>query len=335
MYVFSIQKKTTTSITSQSPDNSMALVHLPPISPEVCVYRYYIHVIYAYTLQCLYALHTVCILLFCIQDTTTASTPCTSQSTDDSAALLRFPPISPEVHCTVYHRFIIPEYHIIIIIIIIVCIYTSLHALHIHLCLFCIQETTTTPMPCSIQSTNDLMAVVGLPPNWTDVSFGAQGLRLCRVTYQELPGTAPLVVTHSLIVKQDCSWALNVHGHTVDSSKVPSLQSFPDKLSGESVTLLLNEVADLHTCIGNPEQKYTVLGEAKKYGQFLSANKEVVAYIDRNACVTVGDQQYPTTVRSSKCHLLTSAVRCSVCTGYRKSLNAQHSRALCQVKTAL
>ena len=61
--MFSIQKKTTTSITSQSPDNSMALVHLPPISPEVCVYRYYIHVIYAYTLQCLYALHTVCILL--------------------------------------------------------------------------------------------------------------------------------------------------------------------------------------------------------------------------------------------------------------------------------
>ena len=203
--------------------------------------------------------------------------------------------------------------------------------IYIHVCiLFCIQETTTTPMPCSSQSTNDLMAVVGLPPNWTDISFGAPGLRLCRVTYQELPGTAPLVVTHSLIVKQDCSWALNVHGHTVDSSKVPSLQSFPDKLSGESVTLLLNEVADLHTCIGNPEQKYTVLGEAKKYGQFLSANKEVVAYIDRNACVTVGDQQYPTTVRSSKCHLLTSAVRCSVCTGYRKSLNAQHSRALCQ-----
>ena len=144
--------------------------------------------------------------------------------------LSTFSPISPEVHCTVYHRvhctvyhrFIIPEYynlHIIIIIIIIVCIYTSLRALHmyIHVCiLFCIQETTTTLMPCSSQSTDDSMAVVGLPPNWTDVSFGALGLHLCRVTYQELPGTAPLVVTHSLIVKQDCSWALNVHGHTVD-----------------------------------------------------------------------------------------------------------------------
>ena len=64
---------------------------------------------------------------------------------------------------------------------------------------------------------------------------------------------------------------------------MPSPQSFPDKLSSESVTLLLNEVADLHTCIGNPEQKYTVLArEAKKYGQFLFANIEVVSYLNRN-----------------------------------------------------
>ena len=181
-------------------------------------------------------------------------------------------------------------------------------------------------MPCS----DDLMTLVSLPPNWTDVSFGAPGLRLCRVAYQELPGTAPLVVTHSLIVKQDCSWALSVYGHTVDTAKVPSLLSFPDKLSVKSVTLLLNQVADLHTCIGNPEQKYPVLAEAKKHGQFLSVNKEVVAYLDNHACVTVGDQQYPTTVRSSKCHLLTSALRCSVCTAYRNSLRAQHSRALCE-----
>ena len=119
------------------PRQFMVLVHLPPIFPEVCVYRYYIHVIYAIHITMpvctTYSLYTS---LFCIQDTTTASTPCTSQSTDDSAALLRFPPISPEVHCAVYHRFIIPEYynlHIIIIIIIIVCIYTSLHALHMYI----------------------------------------------------------------------------------------------------------------------------------------------------------------------------------------------------------
>ena len=128
------------------------------------------------------------------------------------------------------------------ILIITVCIYTSLPALHmyIHVCiLFCIQETTTIPMPRS----DDSRAPVSLPPNWTDVSFGAPGLRLCHVAYQELPGTTPLVVTHSLIVKQDCSWDLNVHDHTVDSSKVPSLQSFPDKLSSKYVMLLLNQVA--------------------------------------------------------------------------------------------
>ena len=99
-----------------------------------------------------YSLYTS---LFCIQDTTTASTPCTSQSTDDSAALLRFPPISPEVHCTVYHRFIIPEYynlHIIIIIIIIVCIYT-LHALHlyIYMYVYCFVFRKPPPHQCHVQ----------------------------------------------------------------------------------------------------------------------------------------------------------------------------------------
>ena len=68
-------------------------------------------------------------------------------------------------------------------------------------------------MPCSSQSTNDLMAVVGLPPNWTDVSFGAPGLRLCRVTYQELPGTAPFgsdPFSHRearLFMGFECSWS--------------------------------------------------------------------------------------------------------------------------------
>ena len=75
------------------------------------------------------------------------------------------------------------------------------------------------------------MAVVQLPPHWIDVNFGAPDLRLCHVTYQELPEVTPLVVTCSLIVKQDHSWVLHVNGHRVDPASVPSLQSFPTSLS--------------------------------------------------------------------------------------------------------
>ena len=62
--------------------------------------------------------------------------------------------------------------------------------------------------------------------------------------------------------------------------KVPSLHSFPVELNSDSTTLLLSQLADLNTCMGNPEQKFTVLGEAKKNGHFLSVRKEVVAYVD-------------------------------------------------------
>ena len=49
------------------------------------------------------------------------------------------------------------------------------------------------------------------------VSFGSPDLRLCCVAYQELEGCSPLVVTRSLIVKQDYSWLLHVHGRPVES----------------------------------------------------------------------------------------------------------------------
>ena len=174
------------------------------------------------------------------------------------------------------------------------------------------------------------MATIQLPHDWMNVSFGAPDLRLCHVTYQEVVGCSPLVVTRSLIVKQDCSWFLNVHCHSVDPSKIPSLTLIPAELNYHSAAILFTRLAKLNTCPGNPEPQFIALGEAKKNGRFLSAGKDIVAYVDSNACVAVGEQQYPSTIRHSKCLLLTddSHVRCSECTVYRKNLLAQHSRAI-------
>ena len=149
------------------------------------------------------------------------------------------------------------------------------------------------------------MATIQLPHDWTNVSFGAPDLRLCRVTYQEVVGCSPLVVTRSLIVKQDCSWFLNVHCHSVDPSKIPSLTLIPAELNYHSATILFTRLAKLNTCPGNPEPQFIALGEAKKNGRFLSTGKDIVAYVDSNACVAVGEQQYPSTIRHSKCLLLT------------------------------
>ena len=80
------------------------------------------------------------------------------------------------------------------------------------------------------------------------------------VTYQELEGCSPLVVTRSLIVKQDYTWVLNVHGHLVDPSKISSLALIPHNLTRDSATLLLSRLAELNTCVGNPEPKFVSLG---------------------------------------------------------------------------
>ena len=118
-----------------------------------------------------------------------------------------------------------------------------------------IQERTLSA-PCASPTPENWMAQVKLPPHWIDVTFGAQDLRLCQVTYQD-PTEAtcnPLVVTRSLIVKQDHSWTLHVHGHLVDPANLPSLHSFPPTLTSGSTSLLLIELANMHTCIGNPER---------------------------------------------------------------------------------
>ena len=166
-----------------------------------------------------------------------------------------------------------------------------------------------------------------IPRDWINVSGATSDMRLCQVSFQESAGCPPLVVTRSLVVKEDRSWQVHVHSHPIDLSIIPTIAGIPSELDRESATLLLSQIAELQTCVGNPEPKFIALGEAKKNGRFLSAAKEVVAYIDRSACVAVGGLQYPSTVRCSKCHLLTNNVRCSECITYRKNLIAQHSRA--------
>ena len=140
------------------------------------------------------------------------------------------------------------------------------------------------------------MAAIQLPPYWIDVTFGARDLRLCRVTYQSLPNVSPLVVTHSIIIKEDFLWVLHVNGHPVDPMNVPSIQRFSPLPGSDTVSFLLSKIDNLRICPCNPEGKYVELGKAKKNQQFLSEEKNVVAYVDRNACVVISDQQYASTV---------------------------------------
>ena len=71
------------------------------------------------------------------------------------------------------------------------------------------------------------------------------------MTYQNKHGYAPMVVTRSVVVKEDQFWTIHVHGHPVDPANIPSLQSFPSSLTRDLIDPLLSQLAHLNTCIGN------------------------------------------------------------------------------------
>ena len=141
--------------------------------------------------------------------------------------------------------------------------------------------------------------------------------------------TPPLIVTHSLTInKAQQTWRVHIHGHLLNPSQIPTFADIPAKLNASSVSVLLSRLSELNICVGNPDPEFTNLGKNKKNGHFLSADKAVVAYLDRSACVSLHGHQYPVTVRCYNCHLLTDGLRCPVCSWFRNNLHAQLSRAM-------
>ena len=69
----------------------------------------------------------------------------------------------------------------------------------------------------SLSRSTDWMSSLEIPSNWTNMSVDINQLRLCLVSFQEVGRCPPLVVTPSLVVNQDSSWLLHVHGHLVGS----------------------------------------------------------------------------------------------------------------------
>ena len=145
----------------------------------------------------------------------------------------------------------------------------------------------------SLSLPSEWITDVEAPCGWMNVSCeDSDELRLCRVSHQEVTQCPPLVVSRSLIVKADHSWILHVHGHAVDPTLTPSLAEIPSLLDISSMSTLLQKVSSLNTCVGNPEAKFVALCETKKNKQFLSASKQVIAYLDSGISVILDGQEY-------------------------------------------
>lgn len=166
-----------------------------------------------------------------------------------------------------------------------------------------------------------------MPSGWTNTSpNGNLSVRFCQISHPE-SGSYSAFVKCSLVIRNDTTWQLHVHNHLV-SSESPIIAECHSHLNSVTTSVLLSRLSTLHACPGNPEPKFVSLASMKRSGEFLSSGNDVVAYLDRNGSVTVNDNCYASTVRTTKCHLLTEELRCEVCKGYLKNLLAQHSRAI-------
>ena len=78
-----------------------------------------------------------------------------------------------------------------------------------------------------------------------------------------------MVVTHSLVVTQDLSWTLTVHGKEVNPQMCSALSDTPKTLSTATLQTLLSILDKAAVCPGHPDQQFLSMLDAKK-GQLLS-----------------------------------------------------------------
>lgn len=149
-------------------------------------------------------------------------------------------------------------------------------------------------------------------------------LQLTELSRQKSLNCEPIVITRSLVVSQDLSWLVYVHGHKLDPLRCSLTSVIPSELTFEDFKTLIAVITTSNICPGQPDQRFIEMAESRS-GKFLSPRKEVVSILDTGRCVTVNGVTYTSTIRHHSCELLVNAQHCKCCSNYRNNLRAMHS----------
>ena len=133
------------------------------------------------------------------------------------------------------------------------------------------------------------------------------------------------MITHCLTIEDDLSWKICIHSKEVTADQCPPLSDIPTHLEANQLQHLLCLLDQLRVCPGHPDDHYVDMVRAKK-GKLISTSGDIAAYIDSNAHVQLNGQTYSTTVRSTKCHILTSVTKCPACASYCDTIRSIHHR---------
>lgn len=169
------------------------------------------------------------------------------------------------------------------------------------------------------------LLTLSLPAEWmVRLCEHPHELQMFEVHRQKQPNCEPIVVTRSLIIFENLTWEIYIHGHKLDRLQCSAVSNVTDTITFDTFKELLSVITGYNVCCGNPDHKFVEMAEAKK-GKFLSIGKNIVAYSDIGHCVLVDGVVYPSTVRHSKCEYLVMEMRCKACSDYRNNLRAIYS----------
>ena len=121
-----------------------------------------------------------------------------------------------------------------------------------------------------------------LPSKWV-VQSTPNALIACKLQHNT---SQKVIVTHSITIKTDLSWSVQVHGKHINKTKCSAFQSFPNNINTKlAANALLAQVDGLNVCAGHPDQQFLDIADSRK-GKFQSANKSIVAFAD-NFCLLI------------------------------------------------
>ncbi len=69
---------------------------------------------------------------------------------------------------------------------------------------------------------------------------------------------------HTLVVKNDFTWKLIVHGHEVLHLSTPLLSTIPEHLNKQSLAHLLTVIDSLKVCPGNTDERFIEMAKSLK-----------------------------------------------------------------------
>ena len=162
-----------------------------------------------------------------------------------------------------------------------------------------------------------LLKKVVLDIGWVDITnFGAATIHLCK-------GAGIARHSYDLIIREDCTWTLYIHGYEVSHEFIDA----PNLLVNvEQIQMLVQKVGKTKVCAGNPDERFVEMMSHHE-NQIKSANSQLVAHVIEGYPVHCDGIEYNCTVRTATCTVLTDgSTRCTSCKKFRAQLRAMYSR---------